>query len=797
MNNLSEAGINLRTLKPGLSYDDLIQDLNYNFVQFLHSPGFKGMPGQSIVGPPGSATRGSKWIFINEQQFKSVYPSIQDSSQITLMFINSEFVNNAAKFYSSIYIPNDTELIIGDTIVLPSGEIIELITLNGTVQFVNTNITFSQVSSITEQEVIDLILYYLSTLTPNQSGFVYFDAEAKNANDTQPSLNTNQTNGSVVDLNVSNSGPGYPLVNYKIIAPSETKVDEASKLMLLTGSVKKYHNLIQLTQTGLTNAYAPQVNTLPALTILQNNYSNGILFGYQDATSFKDFSRLYRSSVGAVLTSSFSPNPNEFSEILLTNSSFTVRTPEVNLNATKLNFSGTKIKSAAINANASTIKIGGNPLLDQSTEFENYTASSTEKLILSASESMFFRVKNLANSTIISVDANNKVTSTYQIKQAINNSAYEVPSSAAIYAAHVGFNNNFASISGSITLLSNHYFGERLFIETNVDLNSLIKFGTFGIKKSVTVANLPEILPGPGTSTNPTGTIVSEDLILNVYRVQKTAFTYSIVQELFYSYPYNYSPTSIVDRRYVKFVRTGKLTVLDANGSLLDTVQWGIWNRQLDTLDTFSSENNGITVTGSFHTNDLKIKHKLKVTTLLDQLNVYADTKVLKSQSYDEYGHVISTESYDIHDHFVKKTDYDFDQMVADIAQLKIYAAPFYAGGGMVLWKKPFNEIPTGWKEVVEWRKRMPFGYDPNDTDFNQVGKEGGNKTIVQTTAQMPKHSHMMPYQTTIQTGGRQANDAFHRVDSAYTSRYTNETGGNEAMNIMNPFRIVVFIEPA
>jgi hypothetical protein len=154
-----------------------------------------------------------------------------------------------------------------------------------------------------------------------------------------------------------------------------------------------------------------------------------------------------------------------------------------------------------------------------------------------------------------------------------------------------------------------------------------------------------------------------------------------------------------------------------------------------------------------------------------------------------------TAESIDLDPIFVKRTDYDFDGMFAMYEKLKILVKPFFEGGGMVLWNRPANQIPAGWREVEDWRGRLPMGYDPADADFNSVGKNGGKKDHVQTIEQMPKHAHLMPYQILIQSAGKANSDAFHRVDGAYTNRYTNETGGSKPMPLLNPFRTVVFIE--
>lgn len=146
------------------------------------------------------------------------------------------------------------------------------------------------------------------------------------------------------------------------------------------------------------------------------------------------------------------------------------------------------------------------------------------------------------------------------------------------------------------------------------------------------------------------------------------------------------------------------------------------------------------------------------------------------------------------------------------IAILEAKSAVFQAGGGMVLWNKPASQIPTGWAEVADWRGRMPVGWNPNDVDFDTVGETGGQKTKRLTTPEIPAHSHKLfsPANTAV---GIQVNGNTHPIVSSdgtgwgndsYRIRASNqapslgdsatEGSGNE-FSIMNPYRVVLFIE--
>ena len=130
------------------------------------------------------------------------------------------------------------------------------------------------------------------------------------------------------------------------------------------------------------------------------------------------------------------------------------------------------------------------------------------------------------------------------------------------------------------------------------------------------------------------------------------------------------------------------------------------------------------------------------------------------------------------------------------IATLEKKNAVFQSGGGMVLWNKPAAQIPTGWAEVVDWRGRMPMGWNPSDGDFDTVGETGGAKTKQLSIEEMPSHSHSYTSSWeddgnpgyALETGGL---GEMH----SNTSGGINNTGGDQAFNIMNPYRVVLFIE--
>ena len=68
--------------------------------------------------------------------------------------------------------------------------------------------------------------------------------------------------------------------------------------------------------------------------------------------------------------------------------------------------------------------------------------------------------------------------------------------------------------------------------------------------------------------------------------------------------------------------------------------------------------------------------------------------------------------------------------------------------GGIIMWSGNANNVPDGWKlcdgtdGTPNLKGKFIVGYDPADSDYNSVGKTGGEKSVTLSTAQMPSHSH-------------------------------------------------------
>ncbi len=150
--------------------------------------------------------------------------------------------------------------------------------------------------------------------------------------------------------------------------------------------------------------------------------------------------------------------------------------------------------------------------------------------------------------------------------------------------------------------------------------------------------------------------------------------------------------------------------------------------------------------------------------------------------------------------------------VLARLERLERISAPFLPvldangveqRGGMVLWKKPAILIPAGWQEVVDWRGRLPMGYDPADAAFDTVGETGGSKQHYLTTAQLPEHDHSVGSYNKILRTSIAGQNTTPQVDSSgsgtepdlINTQSLAKVGSNLPFSLLNPYRVVMFIE--
>lgn len=111
-----------------------------------------------------------------------------------------------------------------------------------------------------------------------------------------------------------------------------------------------------------------------------------------------------------------------------------------------------------------------------------------------------------------------------------------------------------------------------------------------------------------------------------------------------------------------------------------------------------------------------------------------------------------------------------------------------------------FNIIGTQYGEgdgsttfnVPDLRGRHPMGYNLEDTDFNRIGKTGGEKTHAMTVDELVRHRHGITPRNTDQTGLYEirATNATGTTGSAYTDY----TGNGQPFNVLDPYLTTNYI---
>ena len=85
---------------------------------------------------------------------------------------------------------------------------------------------------------------------------------------------------------------------------------------------------------------------------------------------------------------------------------------------------------------------------------------------------------------------------------------------------------------------------------------------------------------------------------------------------------------------------------------------------------------------------------------------------------------------------------------------------------------------------------RFPVGLDTNDTDFNIIGKTGGEKTHKLTVSEMPSHKHNMRYGSAA--GGNGSGYVYSGTEGTGATAM-DAAGGNQPHNNVPPYIVMAF----
>jgi len=129
--------------------------------------------------------------------------------------------------------------------------------------------------------------------------------------------------------------------------------------------------------------------------------------------------------------------------------------------------------------------------------------------------------------------------------------------------------------------------------------------------------------------------------------------------------------------------------------------------------------------------------------------------------------------------------------------------------GGIIMWSGSANEVPDGWalcdgrtisgKTTPNLKGKFIVGYDPADSDYNAVGKTGGERAVTLTAAQMPKHTHTSSAKTVGYTAAFNSSKEAATYDDSSKNNgkkdiKSGEAGGGQAHENRPPYYAMCFI---
>jgi hypothetical protein len=127
------------------------------------------------------------------------------------------------------------------------------------------------------------------------------------------------------------------------------------------------------------------------------------------------------------------------------------------------------------------------------------------------------------------------------------------------------------------------------------------------------------------------------------------------------------------------------------------------------------------------------------------------------------------------------------------VAALEAITTVNVPSGLIAIWGQAASLIPVGWTEYTPLRGRMAVGYDSAIPGFDTLTYASGSKTHTNTLAEMVPHVHDLG----LSTGGANSDGGNDYVKNSTTATVfsTKSAGSGVAYDIMNPYRVVLYIQ--
>jgi hypothetical protein len=143
----------------------------------------------------------------------------------------------------------------------------------------------------------------------------------------------------------------------------------------------------------------------------------------------------------------------------------------------------------------------------------------------------------------------------------------------------------------------------------------------------------------------------------------------------------------------------------------------------------------------------------------------------------------------------VVKSNTLIESLIKRITDLEEKPAKSLPIGMIAIWGKP-APFPEGWEEYVPLRGRMPVGFDSTQLEFNNwTQSDGGAKIKVLTVDEMPEHDHNLVYYREDGIGMQDKPMMSNGLTLNIANKKTGLTGKGLPFSILNPYRVVHFIE--